>query len=99
MAFYAIGLMPMLWSLSCPDREEKQVAYADDLSGDGKLLDLKSWLDSILEKGPIYNIIIGFKNFACNRPSTYGSQPFTNVTFIFQLLRSIMIKQKILTKI
>ena len=54
MAFYAIGLMPMLWSLSCPDREEKQVAYSDDLSGDGKLLDLKSWLDSILEKGPIY---------------------------------------------
>ena len=28
-----------------------------------------------------YNIIIGFKIFACNRPSTYGSQPFTNVTF------------------
>ena len=30
------------------------MAYADDLTGDGKLNELKSWFDSILEKGPLF---------------------------------------------
>ena len=52
MAFYALGLMPLLWSLSDSAREDKQVAYADDLTGGGKLRHLRSWLDTIVERGP-----------------------------------------------
>jgi len=54
MALYALGLMPLLWGLSDPERGDKQVAYADDLTGGGKLGDLKSWFDSIVAKGPAF---------------------------------------------
>ena len=52
MAFYAIGLMPLLWELFDPD--VKEIAYADDLTGGGKLNELKQWLDVILQKGPLF---------------------------------------------
>ena len=53
MAFYGIGLLPLIWLLrSSSDDPARQVAYADDLTGGGKLLQLKSWLDVILKDGP-----------------------------------------------
>ena len=101
MAFYAIGLMPLIWCLStelgptvpgstapvstAPDPTApgttargpiapgatasgptapgptapgstgsmtKQVAYADDLTGAGKLVRLRKWLDEIVANGP-----------------------------------------------
>ena len=52
MAFYAIGLLPLIWCLAEADDPAKQVAYADDLTGGGELAQLKHWLDSIVENGP-----------------------------------------------
>ena len=40
MAFYAVGLMPLMPRLRQPDHRQdraKHVAYADDLTGGGKL--------------------------------------------------------------
>jgi len=52
MAFYAIGLLPLIWCLAESNDPAKQVAYADDLTGGGKLSQLKRWLDAIVENGP-----------------------------------------------
>ena len=52
MAMYAIGLAK-LQSKICHERTEvKQVAYADDLAGAGKIEKLRKWWDLILEQGP-----------------------------------------------
>ena len=54
MALYALfGTMPLLWGSMGPQgfRGDKQVAYADDLTSDGKIEALKSWFDAIVEKG------------------------------------------------
>ena len=42
MAFYAFGTLPLLWCLSNIETPIKQVAYADDLTGGGKLASLRS---------------------------------------------------------
>ena len=36
------------------DRGDKQVAYADDLTGGGKIEALKFWFDAIVAKGPAF---------------------------------------------
>ena len=54
MAFYAIGLLPLLWSLPSDEANGRQVAYADDLTGGGELNHLKTWFDAILLKGPMF---------------------------------------------
>ena len=73
MAFYAIGLLPLIWCISqsskslqasndaqtSPDPQvsnnhAKQVAYADDLTGAGKLVKLRKWFDDIIQNGPSF---------------------------------------------
>ena len=56
MAFYAIGLMPLiLQHAKCMTAEKaKQVGFADDLTGGGKLLWLRQWFDAIVQNGPMY---------------------------------------------
>ena len=58
MAFYAIGLTPMLSKISetrhATTNRAKHVAYADDLTGGGKLDSLRSWFDNIVDNGPMY---------------------------------------------
>ena len=43
MAFYAIGSLPLIWFLADHDKDVSQVAYADDLTGGGKLGKLRRW--------------------------------------------------------
>ena len=56
MAFYAIGLMPLI--LRHARREQvskaKQVGFADDMTGGGKLLMLREFFDGVVENGPMY---------------------------------------------
>ena len=59
MAFYAIGLLPLLTKISQQHSAEQQqstshAAYADDLVGGGILQNLRKWFDDILEYGPMY---------------------------------------------
>ena len=57
MAFYAVGLTPFLIQLAKyepPHPTAKQVSYADDLTGGGKLRQLRVWMDNIIEHGPKY---------------------------------------------
>ena len=55
MPAYGIVLTPLLNLLSGLDVDEKgkQVAYADDISGVGKLQFLKVWWDCIIRYGPL----------------------------------------------
>ena len=51
MPIYAIGLDPLLTTLrSCTGI--KQVAFADDLNGTGKIESLKLWWDKVVSLGP-----------------------------------------------
>ena len=49
MPCYAIGILPLLSTIKS---DIQQVAFADDLTGAGKLSSLKVWWNSILEYGP-----------------------------------------------
>ena len=55
MAAYGIGLTPLLFILSKGDGDEawKQVAFADDISGVGKLIFLRIWWDLVNRYGPL----------------------------------------------
>ena len=55
MAAYGIGLTPLLDVLSRGEVDEawKQVAFADDISGVGKLLFLRIWWDLVNKYGPL----------------------------------------------
>lgn len=53
MAMYAIGLSVLQDEISYENTNVKQVAYADDLSGAGKITDLREWWKLINEKGPV----------------------------------------------
>ena len=55
MAAYGIGLTPLLVILSRGEADEawKQVAFADDISGVGKLIFLRVWWDLINKYGPL----------------------------------------------
>ena len=52
MAMYAIGLLKLQSKISHVETEVKQVAYADDLAGAGKIEKLRKWWDIIVEQGP-----------------------------------------------
>ena len=55
MAAYGIGLTPLLEILSSNDVDQtwKQAAFADDVSGAGKLIFLRVWWDLINKYGPL----------------------------------------------
>ena len=55
MAAYGIGLTPLLEVLSKGEMNDpwKQVAFADDISGAGKLIFLRVWWDLINKYGPL----------------------------------------------
>ena len=59
MPIYALGIVPLMLiivvisePMNSPDSKARQSAYADDLSGAGKIEQLKEWWDSILYYGP-----------------------------------------------
>ena len=54
MSMYAMGLMPLLTTVAFNfhPQELHQIAFADDLTGIGKLHHLKSWWDSVIRYGP-----------------------------------------------
>ena len=52
MAMYALGLLQLQQTICFDQTRVKQVAYADDLTGAGKLVDLKGWWDMVTEHGP-----------------------------------------------
>ena len=51
MAFYALGTSPLLKTLSMTSPSVSQVSLADDITGAGKLEDLKVWWDSLTGEG------------------------------------------------
>ena len=54
MAAYALGLTPLLDHLQSFKRNVKQFAFADDLTGAGKLEEIKIWWDTLMTEGPKY---------------------------------------------
>ena len=54
MALYALGILPLLSLIKkgCEEPNIRHAAYADDISGAGKLKDLKTWWDNVTEYGP-----------------------------------------------
>ena len=57
MAMYALGLSVLQEEICYEKTNVKQVAYADDLSGAGKISDLKNWWDLVTELGPTMGYI------------------------------------------
>ena len=57
MSMYALGLSVLQDEISYEKTNVKQVAYADDLSGAGKVNDLKKWWDTVYEHGPTIGYI------------------------------------------
>ena len=73
MAMYAIGMSVLQDVISYENTKVKQVAYADDLSGAGKISDLMKWWNLVNDKGPI----IGYtpnanKSVLIVKPELYG---------------------------
>ena len=59
MGMYALGLMPLLTSITTPETNNLvQIAFADDLTGVGTLNELEHWWENILKYGPYlgYNV-------------------------------------------
>ena len=54
MAAYTIGLTPLLDDLQRFGNGTKHVAFADNLTGAGKLIQIKSWWDLLQTMGPKY---------------------------------------------
>ena len=54
MAAYALALTPLLDYLQSVKRSVKHVAFADDLTGAGKLEEIKIWWDTLIAEGPKY---------------------------------------------
>ena len=52
MAMYALGLSVLQDEIRYSKTQVKQVAYADDLSGAGKISDLREWWDTVNTTGP-----------------------------------------------
>ena len=53
MPIYAIGTTPLLREIKDPDSKVTQAAFADDLAGAGKLQQLLTWWNDIVEYGPL----------------------------------------------
>ena len=54
MIAYALSLTPLLSHLKSVKRSAKHVAFADDLTGAGKLKEIKIWWDTLITEGPKY---------------------------------------------
>ena len=54
MAAYALGLTTLLDHLQSVKRSAKYVAFANDLTGDGRLKEIKIWWDTLITEGPKY---------------------------------------------
>ncbi|KAG0715173.1 hypothetical protein GWK47_012557 [Chionoecetes opilio] len=72
MAMYALGMSVLQDVIAFEKTKVKQVAYADDLSGAGKLQDLSHWWGLIQANGPT----IGYtpnaaKSFLIVKPEHY----------------------------
>ena len=53
MPLYAVAIAPLLQMIKLDDAQDvRHVAFADDLCGAGKLLQLRSWWDNIVVHGP-----------------------------------------------
>ena len=52
MALYGLSLLPLTSSLKDHSNQVKQVTYADDLTGAGKIRFLKLWWNLLIEIGP-----------------------------------------------
>ena len=52
MAMYALALSVLQSEIAYEKTRVKQVAYADDLSGAGKVSDLKTWWERVNDAGP-----------------------------------------------
>ena len=53
MPIYAIGITPLLREIKDPDSKVTQAAFADDLAGAGKLQQLLTWWNNIVEYSPL----------------------------------------------
>ena len=51
MAMYGLAVIPLIKKLAS---EAKQVWYADDATGGGKLQQLRRWWDKLNEVGPAF---------------------------------------------
>ena len=51
MSFYALGISPIIDYMRAASSLVKNVSLADDITGAGKLQDLKSWWDSVKTEG------------------------------------------------
>ena len=53
MPLYAVAIAPLLQMIKSDDAQDvRHVAFADDLCGAGKLVQLRSWWDNIVVHGP-----------------------------------------------
>ena len=55
IAACALGLTPLLDHLQSFKRSVKHVAFTDDLTGAGKLEEIKIWWDTLMTEGPKYS--------------------------------------------
>ena len=53
MLLYAVAMMPLVNSLRCRE-QYLQSWYADDSACAGPLHSIHSWLDHLIERGPMY---------------------------------------------
>ena len=63
MIAYALSLTPLLSHLKSVKRSAKHVAFADDLTGAGKLKEIKIWWDTLITEGPKYVLPKAIKAF------------------------------------
>ena len=56
MAIYAVAVTPLIHRVQ--EENVKQIWFADDASGGGKLLKLKVWLDNLRKYGPMYGYFV-----------------------------------------
>ena len=58
MSFYALGIIPILDLLKDKIKTVKNVSLADDITGAGKLSDLKVWWEVLIEEGRKYGYFV-----------------------------------------
>ncbi|XP_066931552.1 uncharacterized protein [Clytia hemisphaerica] len=58
MSFYALGITPIIDFLKDKVKSVKNVSLADDITGAGKLSDLKVWWETLIEEGKKYGYFV-----------------------------------------
>ena len=58
MAFYALGTTPLLDILKIKSTQISQVCLADDITGAGKLTNLKQWWNTVISEGKKYGYFV-----------------------------------------